>query len=124
MTNNLFINIARRRAGESPAQIKTLEVYAALSGILLNLKEMHTPEKRAKKKTSPEVKTRKLKIQPKTVHNAWSTSCFPEIKLRGKWLRDNGFEAGGEVLVTLQNKRLIIEPVVNYKLRIDELRTN
>jgi|GEM_PF-618716 len=113
MTDNFIIHIARRRAGESPAHFKIIGCTQHRRAYFLNLKKMRTPEnKKSKKETSPEVKTRKLKIQYQVRYSEYSYApqYVPEIKLCGKWLAALGFEYGSEVKITVHEKRLVIEP--------------
>jgi len=40
------------------------------------------------------------------------TGVFPYIRLTGKWLRDNGFEIGDRVRVTVRERLIVIEAIV------------
>lgn len=44
-------------------------------------------------------------------HRKLNTTYYPWIKLAGVWLEDAGFEAGGRVRITVEDKRLIITPM-------------
>ncbi|MCA8204720.1 type I toxin-antitoxin system SymE family toxin [Burkholderia sp. AU33545] len=45
-------------------------------------------------------------------HRRLNTTYFPWIKIAGVWLEDAGFEAGERVRITVEDKRLIITPMV------------
>ncbi len=53
-------------------------------------------------------KTRKLKIQPKTVSRTFKYVIVPEILLKGKWLEDAGFKPGQNVQIEQQKNKLVI----------------
>lgn len=53
-------------------------------------------------------KTRKLKIQPKTVNRTFNYVIVPEILLKGKWLEEAGFKPGQHVQIEQQKNKLTI----------------
>ncbi len=52
---------------------------------------------------------RRIKIQPKFVQRVWEDKLVPQILLRGEWLRKNGFECAGHVLVMEEQGKLVIQ---------------
>ena len=56
---------------------------------------------------------RKLKVGYKFQERAYRQSVItPEIKLCGKWLKESGFSEGQDVKIVVQNKKLIITPIL------------
>lgn len=53
-------------------------------------------------------KEKKLKIQAKYFPRRWKEVVFPEIKLAGKWLQDNGFSCGQQVSIIYRKNKIII----------------
>lgn len=53
-------------------------------------------------------KTRKLKIQPKTVSRTFKYVVVPEILLKGKWLEEAGFKPGQNVQIEQRKNKLVI----------------
>ena len=51
-------------------------------------------------------KTRKLKIQPKTVSRTFKYVVVPEILLKGKWLEEAGFKPGQHVQIEQKKNKL------------------
>ncbi len=55
---------------------------------------------------------RKLKVYPKAFPRAnHNIVFFPEIRLSGKWLQDNGFDFGQEVMIQHEKDKIVIIPV-------------
>ncbi len=51
---------------------------------------------------------RKLKILQKYFPRRWKEVVFPEIRLSGKWLQDNGFTCGNAVTIVYKKNKIII----------------
>ncbi|RYZ87289.1 MAG: type I addiction module toxin, SymE family [Proteobacteria bacterium] len=55
-----------------------------------------------------ETKPRILTVQPQLRHNRYSSTHFPEIRLRGNWLGKLGFSAYSKIKVQGTPKFLVI----------------
>jgi hypothetical protein len=53
-------------------------------------------------------KTRKMTICSFSGKRALGYSHFSELRIRGKWLKDMGFESGQVVTITCRHRELII----------------
>lgn len=54
-------------------------------------------------------KTRKMTVCSHYLQRKYSTGCeVPEIRLRGKWLMEAGFEVGNAVKITISEDGLMI----------------
>jgi hypothetical protein len=74
--------------------------------------DMKTKEQNTIPANLPILKPRQLTVTSRMSSVPFSTSCFPELRLNGKWLRDSGFESGQQVVVTCEKDLLVIRPLV------------
>ena len=52
-----------------------------------------------------------IKLQHKHRALAWGRKIVPELRINGNWLAENGFKAGEQVEITIQQNQLTIKPL-------------
>jgi Toxin SymE, type I toxin-antitoxin system len=55
--------------------------------------------------------TKTIKLQPKHRALSLGSKIVPWLSVSGIWLEENGFKAGGTVIITIENNQLIIKPL-------------
>jgi hypothetical protein len=56
-----------------------------------------------------DLKTKQVKLQPKTRYLAFSQKNVPWLNVSGIWLEQAGFKVGGQVEITVEQNQLIIK---------------
>jgi|GEM_PF-1037407 len=60
--------------------------------------------------TNSTLKPRLLTVSRRISGSILTPSCFPELRLTGRWLEQSGFESGQQVIVTCEQNLLVIRP--------------